>query len=186
MVSGIIGTSPGIIVGHPNFVKKVVFPLEILPAAMVGALAYDLIIGIALCLVGILIVGSEISVSIIFLPLILAPVFLIAMGLSWFFSALGVFVRDVGQLSSFLGLALLYSSGVFYSAEKVQKTAPLIWNFLQWNPLLQIIDSLREVVLWQGNPNWGSIAYAWCFGILMLFLGSWFFNRLKPAFADIL
>ena len=186
LVSGIIGTSPGIIVGHPNFVKKVVFPLEILPAAMVGALAYDLIIGIALCLVGILIVGSEISVSIIFLPLILAPVFLIAMGLSWFFSALGVFVRDVGQLGSFLGLALLYSSGVFYSAEKVQKTAPLIWNFLQWNPLLQIIDSLREVVLWQGNPNWGSIAYAWCFGILMLFLGSWFFNRLKPAFADIL
>ena len=186
LVSGIIGTSPGIIVGHPNFVKKVVFPLEILPAAMVGALAYDLIIGIGLCLVGILIVGSEISVSIIFLPLILAPVFLIAMGLSWFFSALGVFVRDVGQLGSFLGLALLYSSGVFYSAEKVQKTAPLIWNFLQWNPLLQIIDSLREGVLWQGNPNWGSIAYAWCFGILMLFLGSWFFNRLKPAFADIL
>ena len=68
LVSGIIGTSPGIIVGHPNFVKKVVFPLEILPAAMVGALAYDLIIGIALCLVGILIVGSEISLSIIFYP----------------------------------------------------------------------------------------------------------------------
>ena len=50
-----------------------------------------------------------------------------------------VFIRDIGQLGSFLGLALLYSSGVFYSAEKAEKTAPQIWQILQWNPLLQII-----------------------------------------------
>ena len=186
LVSGIIGASPGIIVGQPNFVKKVVFPLEILPAAMTGALAYDLIIGLSLCLVGILFLGSGISLTLLLVPVIVGPVFLIALGLSWFFSALGVFIRDVGQLGGFLGLALLYSSGVFYSAAKAEATAPAIWTFLQYNPLLQIIDSLRQVVLWGGAPNWSSIGYCWIFGIICLLAGSWFFNRLRPAFADVL
>ena len=186
LISGTIGSSPGIIVSHPNFVKKVVFPLEILPAASVGALAYDLIISLFLCFAGIAFVGPGLSFSALYALLILGPVFLIALGLGWFFAALGVFIRDISQMSSFLGLALLYSSGVFYSAEKAKSTAPGIWAFLQWNPLLQIIDSLRQVVLWGGVPHWGSIAYCWLFGFACLGIGTWFFNRLRPAFADVL
>lgn len=185
LVSGTIGVSPGVIVNQPNFVKKVVFPLEILPTAMVGALSYDLIIGLSLCLIGITFLGSGFSSSFLLIPVIIAPTFLIALGLSWFFSALGVFVRDVTHLGSFLGLALLYASGVFYSAEKAKTAAPQIWKFLQWNPLLQIIDSLRKVTIWGGQPDWDSIAYAWIFGIVVLVLGAWFFNRLRPAFADV-
>ncbi len=186
LVSGAIGGSPGIIVGQPNFVKKVVFPLEILPAAMMGALSYDLLIGFSLCLAGVAAFGPGVGFAALYTPLILGPVFLIALGLSWFFSALGVFVRDIGQLGSFLGLGLLYASGVFYSADKAEKTAPAVWQFLQWNPLLQIIDSLRQVILWNGNPNWMLIGYAWLFGLFTLLFGAWFFNRLRPAFADVL
>ena len=186
LIQGTIGASPTVIVSQPNFVKKVVFPLEILPAANVGALAYDLVIGFGLCLLGVVILGPGLNLSILYSPLIIGPVFLIAMGISWFLSALGVFIRDIGQVGSFLGLALLYSSGVFYSAEKAKLSAPAIWNFLQWNPLLQIIDSLRRIILWGGEPNWQSIAYAWVFGITVMLLGSWFFNRLRPAFADVL
>ena len=186
LISGTIGSAPGIIVSQPNFVKKVVFPLEVLPAASVGALAYDLIIGLALCFGGIAFFGPGLSFSSLYTIVILGPVFLIGLGLGWFFAALGVFIRDISQLGSFLGLALLYSSGVFYSAEKAKSTAPGIWAFLQWNPLLQIIDSLRQVVLWGGIPNWGSIAYCWIFGFACLGIGAWFFNRLRPAFADVL
>jgi ABC-type polysaccharide/polyol phosphate export permease len=81
---------------------------------------------------------------------------------------------------------LLYSSGVFYSAERAKVSAPAIWNFLQWNPLLQIIDSLRQVILWGGHPDWFSLVYAWIFGFVILFSGAWFFHRLRPAFADVL
>ena len=186
LISGVIGASPGIITGQPNFVKKVVFPLEILPAALTGALSYDLLIGFVLCITGVAMLGSGLSLSLFYVPLILGPVFLIALGIAWFFSALGVFVRDLNQLGSFLGLALLYSSGVFYSAEKASKAAPEIWVFLQWNPLLIMIDSLRQLILWGGNPNWFLIGYAWIFGVCFLFLGAWFFNRLRPAFADVL
>jgi len=186
IIQGIIGSSPSIIVSQPNFVKKVVFPLEILPAAAMGALAYNLIIGFGLCLLGVLILGSGLNLSVFYFPIIIAPVFLMALGLSWFLSALGVFIRDIGQIGSFLGLTLLYASGVFYSAEKAKATAPTIWKFLQWNPLLQIIDSLRQVILWGGEPNWFSILYAWIFGFLTLMGGAWFFNRLRSAFADVL
>ena len=100
-----------------------------------GALAYDLLIGFSLCLLGVMSVGPGLDTSILYAPIIMGPVFLIALGLSWFLSALGVFIRDIGQIGSFLGLALLYSSGVFYSAEKAEASAPVIWQFLQWNPL---------------------------------------------------
>jgi lipopolysaccharide transport system permease protein len=186
LVSGVIGAAPGVIVGQPNFVKKVVFPLEILPAAMTGALAYDLLIGFGLCLTGIAILGPGLTLTAFYIPVILCPVFLMALGLSWFFSALGVFIRDVSHLGSFLGLALLYASGVFYSAEKAKAAAPGIWKFLQWNPLLQTIDSLRQVTLWGGDLDWWKVGYAWVFGVIVFLGGAWFFNRLRPAFADVL
>jgi len=160
--------------------------LEILPAATMGALAYDLLIGFGLCLLGVVTLGPGLSISVIYTPLIIGPVFLIALGLAWFLSALGVFIRDIGQIGSFLGLALLYSSGVFYSAERARASAPAIWNYLQWNPFLQIIDSLRQVILWGGHPDWFSLVYAWIFGFVILFSGAWFFHRLRPAFADVL
>ena len=185
LISGTIGASPASIVGQPNFVKKVVFPLEVLPAAMTGALAYDLLIGFGLCLTGILFLGPGLSLSVLYVPVILFPVFLMAFGLSWFFSALGVFVRDVSQLGSFLGLALLYGSGVFYSAEKARAAAPGIWQFLQWNPILQVIDSLRQVTLWGGELDWWKVGYAWAFGLVVFIGGAWFFNRLRPSFADV-
>jgi lipopolysaccharide transport system permease protein len=186
LISGIIGSSPSIIVSQPNFVKKVVFPLEILPAATMGALAYDLLISFGLCLIGVLLVGPGLSLTCLYAPIIIFPVLMIALGLAWFFSALGVFIRDVTQMGSFLGLALLYASGVFYSAAKAESTAPAIWTFLQWNPLLRIIDSLRQVILWGGQPDWFGVGYAWIFGSLVLLFGAWFFNRLRPAFADVL
>ena len=186
LVSGVIGGAPGVIVGQPNFVKKVVFPLEILPAAMAGALAYDLLIGLGLCLIGISSLGPGLTLSAYWIPVIVAPVFFIALGLSWFFSALGVFIRDIGQLGGFLGLGLLYASGVFYSADKAREAAPGIWVFLKWNPLIHVIDSLRQVCLWGGEPSFLALAYVWVFGVIILLIGAWFFHRLRPAFADVL
>ena len=83
-------------------------------------------------------------------------------------------------------LSVMHSSIRTMSEDKAEKTAPAVWQFLQWNPLLQIIDSLRQVILWNGNPNWMLIGYAWLFGLFTLLFGAWFFNRLRPAFADVL
>ena len=71
-------------------------------------------------------------------------------------------------------------------AEKAKAAAPGIWKFLQWNPLLQTIDSLRQVTLWGGELDWWKVGYAWVFGVIVFLGGAWFFNRLRPAFADVL
>ena len=93
LISGLIGTAPGIIVAQPNFVKKVVFPLEVLPAAMMGAMSFDLVIGFLLSLIGVMLLGTGFDFSILYLPIIIIPTFMIGLGLAWFFSALGVFIR---------------------------------------------------------------------------------------------
>ena len=186
LISGIIGAAPGIIVGQPNFVKKVVFPLQVLPAAMTGALTYDLLIGLGLCLTGIAILGPGLTPAAFYIPIIVCPVFLMALGLCWFFSALGVFIRDIGHLGTFLGLALLYSSGVFYSAEKAEAAAPGIWKFLQWNPLFRLSIACAKLRFGVGSLDWWKVGYAWVFGIVVFVCGAWFFNRLRPAFADVL
>jgi lipopolysaccharide transport system permease protein len=185
IINGVIGSAPTVINSQPNFVKKVVFPLEILPTAMVGAFTYDLIVSFSLCTFGIVLLGPGITASFLWLPVIILPVFLIALGLAWLLSALGVFIRDISQIGSFLGLVLLYSSGVFYSAQKAKETAPVIWQFLQWNPILHIVDNLRQVLLWRGEPNWSFIVYSYAFGGGTLWVGAWIFKRLRPAFADV-
>ena len=185
IINGVIGSAPTVIVSQPNFVKKVVFPLEILPTAMVGAFTYDLIVSFILCTFGIVLLGPGITASFLWLPVIILPVFLIALGLAWLLSAIGVFIRDISQIGSFLGLVLLYSSGVFYSAQKAKETAPVIWQFLQWNPILHIVDNLRQVLLWRGEPNWIFIVYSYAFGGGTLLVGAWIFKRLRPAFADV-
>jgi len=185
LVSGVIASSPGVILSHPNFVRKVVFPLEILPAALVGALVFDLLIGLCLSLLGIAALGPGLGFDCLLTLFLLVPIILTSLGLSLVLSALGVYLRDISQLSSFFSLALLYSSGVFYSAEKAMETVPHFWSILQWNPLLQIIDCLRNFLLWGNQPNWWWVGYAWAFGITLFFLGSFCFQRLSPTFGDV-
>ena len=117
-ISEILTTSPAIIVGNPNFVKKVVFPLEILPAAAVGAALFHLLISLGLALAAVAIAGVPFSAAALWLPVILLPLVLLGLGVAWFFSALGVFLRDIGQIMQFLSMALMWCSGVFFSAEK--------------------------------------------------------------------
>jgi hypothetical protein len=93
-------------------------------------LAYDLIIGLCLCLVGILFLGSGISLTLLLVPVIIGPVFLIALGLSWFFSALGVFIRDVGQLGGFLGTSLtLFEWRILLSRKSKRYGSPYLEFF---------------------------------------------------------
>ena len=185
LVSGIIGASPGLIVGQPNFVKKVVFPLEVLPAAMTGALAYDLLIGLGLSLTGIAILGPGLTPNAFYVPIIVCPVFLMAFGLSWFFSALGVFVRDIGHLGTFLGLALLYSSGVFIRRKRLRQRPRGYGSSCNGIHFFRLSIPWSSYALGQG-VDWWKVGYAWVFGIVVFVCGAWFFNRLRPAFADVL
>ena len=178
----VLATSPSIIVGNPNFVKKVVFPLEILPAASVGGALFHLVISLGLALVSLLIFHRGIPVTILWLPVILVPLILLGLGTSWFFSALGVFFRDIGQVMQFLSMALMWASGVFFSAQKF----PAAWVYLRFNPLLLAIDLTRDAALWARPLNYHHLGYLYLTGFMACVLGHLAFKKMKPAFADVL
>lgn len=181
--SEVLSTSPMVVVGNPNFVKKVVFPLEVLPAANVGAALVHLCIGLALVLTSVLVLGPGLAWSVLWLPVILLPLVLAALGVTWLFAALGVFLRDIAQPMQFLSMALLFASAVFYPVQKIPEAA---WAVMRFNPILLAIELARDAVLWHETLNYTHLAYLYAFGAAACSAGYAVFRRLKPAFADVL
>lgn len=182
-ISEVLASSSGIIVSNPNFVKKVVFPLEILPAASVLGAAFHLLIGLGLLLAGVVILGPGVHLSATWLPVILFPLVLLMLGVSWFFSALGVFFRDTSQVMPLLVTALMFASAVFYSPHKIPEPA---WAWMRFNPLLLAIDLARNAGLWARPINFYHLAYLYGVSLAVCYLGHLTFRKMKPAFADVL
>src|ERR1700690_1112995 len=184
LVADTLGTGPLLIVGSPNLVKKVVFPLEILPIAQAGGLWFNLAIGLVLALGGSAIFGSGLSlIGLAWLPVILFPLLMLCAGLAWLFAALGVFFRDLAQAMPFVSQVVLYASAVFYPTSRI----PLgVWALLKWNPFLETVVLSREVVLWGLPVNLLRLGYTYAAGLAVLLLGRWVFQKLRPAFADVI
>lgn len=182
-VAEVIGISPTLITGNPNFVKKVVFPLEILPASSVGAAFVHFIITMALVFAGAVLVGVPVTASVFWLPVILVPLVGIAVGCSLLLSALGVFWRDISQITQFFVLALMFASAVFYPISQIP---PTVWIFLRFNPFLHAINEARNVVFWGQQPNGTHIIYLYACGLVAVAIGNIVFQRLRGNFADVL
>lgn len=175
--------APNLIVSNPNFVKKVVFPLSILPASLVGTAFFHLLISLGLVLIGVVFFGHGVGLSALWLPVVVAPLVLLSLGLAYTISALGVFWRDLAQLTQFVTLSLMYASAIFFPASQVP---PAIWTFLRFNPLLLATELARDALLWGRAINTTHLAYIWLVGIVTLVLGHAVFRKLRPAFADVL
>lgn len=179
----IIATSPIIVVVNPNYVKKVVFPLEILPIATVASSAYNATITMLLALAGTAFLGPGLSWTLVWLPLILLPVLLMGAGLAWLLSALGVFFRDLSQMTQFLTTALMFASAIFYSAASIPRN---IWLLLRFNPLIHAVELTRDVAVWHLSPPALPLLYLNAFGLVTALVGLKAFHRLRPTFADVL
>jgi lipopolysaccharide transport system permease protein len=183
LVSETIAAAPSFIVNQPNLVKKVVFPLEMLPVAQLGAFWFHALISLVLCLLAQLVFGRGLSSGVLWLPLILLPLLLLTLGLGWLLAALGVFFRDVAQVVPVLGQILLWTSAIFFSPSVLP---PAFWAVLKWNPLLHTVDLSRHAVLWQQPLDLTHLAYTWLTGVAMFVFGAWFFQRTKRAFAEVI
>ncbi len=177
-----LGAAPNLILANPNFVKKVVFPLEILPVAQIGATAFHLAVSIGLVLAGGLFGSAGLSLSVLWLPVLVLPLLLFCLGVAWMLAALGVFVRDIGQLTGFVSSALMFASAVSFPPEKI----PPELHFLHYNPLFQIVDLARKVVLWQQAMPGDKLAYVYASSLLVCAAGAVFFSLLRKSFAEVI
>lgn len=175
--------APSLIVTNTNFVKKVVFPLEILPAAAVGAAVFHFLIISALFFLGAVILGVHLTWTALWAPVIIFPLILISLGGAWLLSALGVFLRDLQQLVGFASMVLMWASAIFFSPVRIP---PEVWAFLKFNPLLRAIDLARQTIMWGQQPSLPVLAYLYVFAFFALVGGFFVFRKTRPAFADVL
>lgn len=177
-----ITRAPGLIIGHANYVKKVVFPLEILPVSVLGSVLINSLFSLVVLLVALLIFQQPIHWTLIFLPLMYLPLTFLCLGLSWFLASLGVFVRDVGQFISFVAQVLFFMTPIIYPASAVPTKLQVI---LYLNPLTFIVNHFRRVILWGQLPDWGEFAIVTVITGLVCVLGYIWFMKSKKTFADV-
>ena len=177
--------APMLIVNQPNYVKKVVFPLEIIPVSSVASSLYHALFSLFLLLVFAPFSHAHLSWHAVALPIMLLPLALFALGLAWGLAALGVFVRDINHLTPFLSTALMFASAVFFPLSRAQ-SHPTLWVLMKYNPLLLLIDEARKLVLWHAPLDYGALGYVYLSAFVTVALGYTLFSILRPYFAEVI
>lgn len=175
--------APSLILENANYVKKVVFPLEIFPVALVGEALFHGLISFSILFLGQLLLLHGLQGTVLFLPLVLVPVLVLALGLSLLLAALGVFVRDVGYAIMVVTTILLFMSAVFYPLHVVPAA---FQKYFMLNPMAVFVENTRRIVMWGQPPDWPWLAYAAGLSLVTFCLGYTFFEATKKSFADVL
>lgn len=183
LLAEVLNRSPSIIINNVNYVKKVVFPLELLPIVILGAALFHFAINVGVMLLAMLLMGMPLHATILLYPLVVLPLVPLTLGLGWGLAALGVFVRDIGQLTGIITTILLFLSPIFFPLDALP---PLLQKLLVLNPLTIIIENARNVLLWGEMPNWGALMMYSVVALSVFLVGFVGFQALRKGFADVL
>lgn len=175
--------APTLIALNTNFVKKVVFPLEILPVVTLCSALFHGAISLGVLIGAMLIAKGSVPVTVIALPLVIAPLLLTTLGATWALASLGVYVRDLGQAMGIVVTVLLFVSPIFYPAAAVPEEFRTLFYL---NPLTFFIEQSREVLIWNRWPDWTGLAQAGVLGAVAAWIGFWWFQKTRKGFADVL
>jgi lipopolysaccharide transport system permease protein len=175
--------APGIVLANANFVKKVVFPLEVLPVMLLGSALFHATASLAILIVGIAVTYGMVHWTVLLFPFVIVPVALLSLGLAWLLASLGVFVRDIGQVIGVLTTALLFLSPIFFPLAALP---PAVRPWMELNPLAFPIEEARHVLVLGQLPDWGSLAIYSAMALLVAVAGYAWFQRTKRAFADVM
>lgn len=178
-----LNRAPGLVLAHPNFVKKIVFPLELLSCVAVCSALFHAGISLVILLVAQLLVAGELHPGCLLLPLVLLPLAAMTAGLSWFISATGVYLRDLGQSIGLLVTALMFLSPVFFPVSSLPER---FQGLAYLSPLAYPIEQVRSLLI-QGTgmdwPRWGLYAGT---SLLVAWLGFAWFQKVRSGFADVI
>lgn len=171
------------LIGNPNFVKKIVFPIAVLPWSTVLAALFHGALSVIVLLVGSFAISHTLPWTIVMWPLMLLPIALLCAGLAWVLSASAVYFRDVGQIVGVLVTVLLFTSPTFFPVEGL---APPFRTLVEWNPLTYPIEQSRALLLWGGAMDWLHYLRYTSFAALFAAVALWLFRRAQSGFADVL
>ena len=177
------GRSPGVMLEHRNFVKKLVFAVETLPVNLVAAGLVSELFAVVLFCGFLLAVRGGVPPSVVWLPALLIPQVLFTAGVSWFLAALGVFVRDLGQVMGFVLTIWFFVTPICYPETSLPPPATVL---LSKNPIYVLVRGYRAIFLENQPPAFGALWKLWLLSIVVFVLGHAWFYKLRKSFADMI
>ena len=179
----ILTRSPQLVTGNVNYVKKVIFPLEILPVSALLTALFHFCVSLLVWLVGYVLLLGLPPLTAIYLPLVIAPLLVLSLGVAFVLASLGVFLRDIAHTMGLLASVLLFLSPIFFPLERMPASyQPLLLA----NPLTFIIQQARDVLIWGRQPDLAGLATYALVSLALLLAGFAWFQKTRKGFADVL
>jgi lipopolysaccharide transport system permease protein len=175
--------APSLILAVPNYVKKVVFPLEILAISALGGALFHSGISLIIIIGGSLLFKGSLPWTLILLPLVLIPLIFLCLGITWFLAGLGVYVRDINYSVTLIVQVLFFVTPIFYPIEIIP---PAYQRIVLLNPLTPIVHEARNVMIWGNAPEWQLLGWITLLGLLAMILGYTWFMKARRGFADVI
>ncbi len=178
-----ITNSPNIIITKPNYVKKITYPLEILPVITMLTALYHTLISIGVWIAAYLLFLGMPKPTFLLLPIILIPIANIILGLSWILASLGVYFRDITQFISLVVTALMFLSPIFYPISILPEKYRIIFYL---NPITIGVEVIRDLLFWGKITDPKILTIYWIYAVLIVWIGFAFFQKTKNGFADVI
>ena len=175
--------APSLIVSNANYVKKVIFPLEILSVVNMGASLFHALISIIVLVVTLALLNGMPPLTIIYTPITIFPLLPITLGISWLLASLGVYLRDIGQMIGIITTMLLFLAPVFYPITALPEPYQIVLHF---NPLTFPIEQTRAVIIFGESPNWMGQAVYTASSVAICWFGFWWFQKTRNGFTDVI
>ncbi len=175
--------SPGLITGNANYVKRVVFPLEVLAWTSVLTALFQACISLVILTSYLVVLKSFLHPTVLFLPLIILPLLILSLGVTWFIAAFAVYVRDITHICGVLTTVFLFISPIFYPVNGLPEG---LQPFIYLNPLSFIVEQVRDVMIWGRMPSWSGLVIYYAIALFIAASGLWFFQKMRRGFADVI
>lgn len=183
LLADVANRAPGLIAEHAGYVKKVIFPLELLPVVTLLAALFQCVLNLSIVLLAVAWTNGQLSWHVLQLPLVLAPFVLLLLGFAWFISALGVFMRDLLPITALVTTGLMFLSPVFYPADAVPERLRF---WMQFNPLTFVVEQARGSLIWAQPLDVQGLLIYTLSACMVAWLGFFWFQKTRKGFADVL
>ena len=183
LFSEVVSRAPSLVLVNASYVKKVVFPLEILPLVTLGSALFHAAVSFSVLIGSILVINGQIPATALALPIVLGPFVLMLTGLGWFLASLGIYLRDISQFLGSLTTALMFLSPVFYPASALPQG---VRAYLFLNPVALPIEQVRDALIWGKMPDLTELAAYTLVAIVVAAAGFAWFQKTRGGFADVL
>lgn len=178
-----IAKAPNLVLNNPNFVKKVVFPIELLPVISLATAVCQATVSYLVLLAVHYLISGHIQTTALLFPILLIPLLFVILGVSWLMAAFSVFLRDIGQLTGFISMAFLFLSPIFYPVSALPKA---MQAYIYINPLTFFVEESRKIIFLGDSFDYILWSVYLSIGLLLAWIGYFVFQRLRNGFADVI